>query len=133
MKIKEKTVAEVVSEASLKMSDPNYSAVMVGGFVQGQSSAAQYLSAHAEELGGPEAVVTAIFHASLIALCFQRTNNRSVREMSFDELNYVADGDRIEKLKKQQPAIIDYLEANVEDEHMRNVLMLLTLAMEWVS
>lgn len=133
MLIRETTVAEVVAEASTKMSDPNYSAVMVGGFVQGQSHAAQYISAHADELGGAENVVNAIFHASLIAECFKRANNRTVREMSFDELNHVADGDREANLREQQPAVLEYIVANVENEAMQRVLMLLALAMEWVS
>jgi len=33
MKLTKDQVAAVVTEASNKMSDPNYSAVMVGGFV----------------------------------------------------------------------------------------------------
>ncbi len=133
MKIPEKVMVEVVEEASVKMSDPNYSAVMVGGFVQTQRAAANYVSAHETELSGAEGVVNTIFHAALIALCFQRANNRSVREMAFDDLNYVADGDRVALLKEQQPAVLEYISQNVEDEAMRNVLMLLALAMEWVS
>ena len=78
MKIREETVVEVVQEASTKMADANYSAVMVGGFVQTQAAAAQYISAFATELGGPEGVVNTIFHASLIAVCFQRAYGRTV-------------------------------------------------------
>lgn len=133
MIIPEKTVAEVVAEASLKMKDPNYSAVMVGGFVQTQSIAAQYLSAHEQELGGADGVVTTIFHSALIALCFQRANNRTVRELSFDDLNHVADGDRTATLKKEQPAVLEYVAANIEDEVMKSLLIHMALAMEWVS
>lgn len=133
MRISAETVAEVVKEASEKMSDPNYSAVLVGGFVQTQGAAAQYISAHSEELGGTEAVVNAIFHAALIGTCFQRANNRSVREMKFEELDQVSEGDREEKLKEQQPAILEYIHANVENDAMKRVLMLIALAMEWVS
>jgi hypothetical protein len=115
------------------MSDPNYSAVMVGGFVQGQSPAVQYIAAFADELGGAEAVINTIFHASLLSLCFQRTNQRSIRRMTFDELNHVADGDRVLQLEEQQPALLEYINANVENETMKRVLMLLALAMEWVS
>lgn len=133
MKIPEKLMADVVSEASLKMADPNYSAVMVGGFVQTQRAAANYVSAHESELGGAEGVVNTIFHAALIGLCFQRANNRSVREMQFDDLNHVADGDREAQLKQLQPAVLEYIAQNVEEEGMRRVLMLLALAMDWVS
>lgn len=133
MIISEAIVAEVVREASAKMSDPNYSAVLVGGFVQAQPQVAQYIGAHADELGGPEGVVNAIFHAALIGICFQRANNRSVREMSFEELNHVADGDREATLAEQQPAVLEYLRANVDSEPMTRVLILVALAMEWVS
>ena len=133
MRIAAKTVAEVVKEASTKMSDANYSAVMVGGFVQTQPPAAQYISAHAKEMGGPEAVVNVIFHAALMALCFQKANNRTVRRISFDELDHVAGPDRETALRDQQPALLEYLEANVEQPEMKKVLVLLALAMEWVS
>ena len=133
MRIEEATVLEVVKEASSKMSDVNYSAVMVGGFVQTQGPAAQYISAHASELGGPEGVVNTIFHAALMGLCFQRANQRSVRRIRFDELDHVAAGDRAVNLRSQQPALLDYIEVNVEIPAMRQVLMLLALAMELVS
>ena len=133
MRITEATVVEVVKEASGKMADPNYSAVMVGGFVQTQGPAAQYISAHASDLGGPEGVVNTIFHAALIALCFQRANRRTVRAIRFDELDHVASGDREAVLREQQPAVLDYIEANVELAAMKQVLVLLALAMELVS
>ncbi len=126
-------MAEVVKEASEKMNDPNYSAVLVGSFVQDQAPTAQYLGAYADDLGGPEAVVNAIFHCALMGECFKRANNRTVRSMTFDQLNVVSDGDRNERLTKRQPAIVSYLEMNVEDEAMRNVLALIALAMDWVS
>jgi len=133
MRIDQATILEVVKEASGKMTDPNYSAVMVGGFVQAQGPAAQYISAHASELGGPEGVVNTIFHAALIAVCFQRTNRRSVRSIRFDELDHVAGGDREATLRSQQPAVLDYIEVNVEVPAMKQVLVLLALGMELVS
>jgi hypothetical protein len=133
MLISQAMVADVVKEASVKMQDANYSAVMVGGFVQTQGPAAQYISAHAAEVGGAEGVVNTIFHAALIALCFQRANRRSVRNIRFEELDHVASGDREATLRSQQPAVLDYIEVNVELPAMRQVLTLLALAMEYVS
>ena len=133
MRIREKTVADVVREASEKMSEANYSAVLVGGFVQTQPAAAHYISANAAELGGAEAVVGCIFHAALIAECFKRGNNRTVGAMGYAELDQVAGGDRDAALREQQPAILDYIEINVESPEMRRVLILLALAMEWVG
>jgi hypothetical protein len=133
VKISEKTVAEVVAEASAKMSDPNYSAVMVGGFVQTQDAAAKYVSAYEGELGGAEGVVNTIFHASLLALCFQRANNRTVRALTFEDLDHVSSGDRKKALSEQQPALLEYIEQNVEQDEMKSLLMLLALGFEWAS
>ncbi len=133
MRIKEEVVAEVVKEASEKMSDANYSAVMVGSFVQQQAPTAQYIGAYADELGGAEAVVNTIFHAALLAECFKRANNRTVPGISFDQLNIVSDGDRHERLGERQPAVVGYLEMNVEEKAMKDLLALICLAMDWVS
>lgn len=133
MKIPEQTLVDLVTEASRKMSDPNYSAVMVGGFVQSQKATAQFMSAHEDECGGPEAVVNAIFHAALLAEAFKRANNRTVPEMSYEDLDHAAEGERKEKLEKVQPAVLGYIEANVETDGMKRLLMLIALAMEWAS
>lgn len=133
MKIPEETLADLVKEASMKMADPNYSAVMVGGFVQTQKATAQFMSAHEDEVGGPENVVNAIFHAALLAEAFKRTHNRTVPALSYDDLNQVADGDRKVKLQAQQPAILGYIDANVETDGMKRLLMLIALAMDWAS
>jgi hypothetical protein len=133
LRIKAETVAEVVQEASKKMSEPNYSAVLVGGFVQTQSPVAQYVSSHERELGGAEAVVNAIFHAALMGICFQRGYKRTVRQITFEELDSVADGNPTEKLQKAQPAISEFLEANIESKAMKDVLIIIALAMEEVS
>jgi hypothetical protein len=133
MKVPEKTVAEVVAEASKKMSEPNYSAVMVSGFVQSQRATAHYLTAHAKELGGSEGVVHTVFHAALIALCYQRANNRSVRALSFEDLDRGATGDPEARLKQTQPFLLDYITTNVELPAMRTILVTLALAMDWAS
>jgi hypothetical protein len=133
VKIRKKTAEEVVKEASIKMSDPNYSAVMVGGFVQTQSAASQYISAHQEDVGGPDNVIHVVFHAAVIALMFQRANNRTVRELSFDDLNHVSSGDKRAALEEQQPAVLTYIDENIDMDAMKEILILLALAMEWAS
>jgi hypothetical protein len=130
VKIATEKVADVVAEASLKMKDPNYSAVMVGGFVQTQQPTAQYMSAYEEELGGTESVVNVIFLASLVALCFQRAHNRSIPCMSFRDLDEVAGEDTAERLLARQPAIRDYIDSNVDSPVARKVLYLVALAMD---
>lgn len=133
MRVSNKIVEEMVAEASVKMSDPNYSAVLVGGFVQTQGPAAQYISASASDLGGAEEVVNTIFHTALMAECFKRANNRSVPEMSFEILDRVADGDRKAALKRKQPGILEYIETNIEVESIANTVILFCLAMDLVS
>lgn len=133
MRIPNKIVEELVKEASVKMSDPNYSAVLVGGFVQSQGPAAQYISASAEEIGGAEEVVNTIFHTALMAECFKRANNRTIPEMSFEILDRVADGDRKETLRRKQPGVLEYIETNIENEQMASTVILFCLAMDLLS
>ena len=133
MRIPTKIVEDMVAEASAKMSDPNYSAVLVGGFVQSQGAAAQYISATADELGGAEEVVNTIFHTALMAECFKRANNQTVGEMTFAILDRVADGDREASLKRKQPAVLEYIQTNIEHEGMANTVMLFALAMDFLS
>jgi hypothetical protein len=133
MIVRKNTVAEIVAEASIKMSDPNYSAVMVGGFVQTQQPTAQYITAHELELGGTEAVVHTIFHAALLSLCYQRANNRSVPEMTFEDLDHVAGGETAEQLALLQPAVFEYINSNVDSPDIKKVLYLVALAMDWAS
>lgn len=132
MKIPTETVAEIVAEASIKMQDPNYSAVMVGGFVQENHPTAQYITAYEQELGTTEAVLNVIFLASLIGLCFQRANNRSVPRMSFRDLDEVSSGDPQQTLTIKQPAIREYIDTNVEQPTARKVLYVIALAMDSV-
>lgn len=130
MPIKKDHVAEVVAEASQKMSDPNYSAVLVGGFVQGQTPIVQFVSAHETELGGSDAIVNVIFHAALIAQCYARGNGRSVRVVSFDDLDRAAGGDTLAVLEKTQPYIHGFIEENVAHPEARKLLALIALAMD---
>jgi len=128
--IKKEHVATVVAEASQKMSDPNYSAVLVGGFVQGQPSIIQFVSAHDIELGGADAIVNVIFHAALIAQCYGRGNGRSVRVVSFDDLDRASGGDTMAVLEKAQPFLHGFIEENVEHPEARKILSLIALAMD---
>jgi hypothetical protein len=132
MSIPEKVVAAVVTEASVKMADPKYAQTLVGTWVQTQPDAAKYMSASARDLGGAEGVVNAVFHCALIAQCFLRHHGRSVRRMSFSELDAASQGDRDARLKKAQPAISDYISANVEEAEMKRAVTLMALAMDYV-
>jgi hypothetical protein len=133
VKIRQDVIAAVVAEASQRMSDANYSAVMVGGFVQGQTHIAQYISAHDKELGGAEAIVGVIFHAALLGVAFARAAGRSLRALSFDDLDAVADGDSLAMLAERQPSVADFIVSNVEKPEAQKVLALVALAMDRVA
>ncbi len=130
MPLKKEAVTEVVAEASKKMSDPNYSAVLVGGFVQSQSAITQFVSVHDQELGGADAIVNCIFHAALIAQFYQRGTGRSPRIASFEDLDRVSGGDTLELLAKVQPFIHGFIEENVEHPDARKLLALIALALD---
>lgn len=130
MPIKKDHVAEVVAEASQKMSDPNYSAVLVGGFAQSQTPITQFVSAHEPELGGADAIINVIFHAALIAQCYARGHGRSVRIVSFDDLDRASSGDALAVLEKTQPFLHGFIEENVQHAEAKRLLALIALAMD---
>jgi hypothetical protein len=132
-KLKKEMVAAVVTEASAKMSDPNYSAVMVGGFVQRQVPACQFISAHERELGGADAIVSVIFHCALVELCFTRGAGRQPRPMSYEDLDAVAGGDSLVKLTAVQPAVAEFIESNLEHPGARQLVALMGLAIDGIA
>lgn len=128
MKLKKEVVAEVVAEASRRMSDPNYSAILVGAFVESQTPATQFISAHEDELGGAEAIIGVIFHAALIAAAFERGAGRTARPLSYEDLDAVARGDSLAALSTAQPALHEFITSNVEAVASQRLLALLALA-----
>jgi hypothetical protein len=132
MKLTKDQVAAVVTEASQKMSDPNYSAVLVGGFVQGQSPVAQFISAHERELGGAEAIVNVIFHCALVAQCFQRNGGR-VRTLSYEDLDGAATGEPLARLAAAQPPLHEFIEANIESLDAQKLVAMIALAIDGMS
>lgn len=132
-KMKKETVAAVVAEASNKMSEPNYSAVMVGGFVQRQVPGCQFISAHEQELGGAEAIISVIFHCALVEQCFARAAGRQPRALSYEDLDGVAGGDSLKKLTALQPAVAEFIESNLEHPSARQLVALMALAMDQIA
>ena len=129
MKLSKEHVAAVVAEASQKMSDPNYSAVLVGGFVQSQTPMAQFISAHDRELGGAEPIVSVIFHCALVAQCFQR-NGAKIRELSYEDLDEAARGEPIKRLEESQLPLHEFIMANVETSEAQNLVAMVALAID---
>ncbi|HEY5934352.1 MAG TPA: hypothetical protein VIU61_06955 [Kofleriaceae bacterium] len=132
MKLTKEQVAAVVSEASQKMGDPNYSAVLVGGFVQSQTPVAQFISAHERELGGAESIVTVIFHCALVAQCFQRNGGR-VRSLTYEDLDAAARGEPLIRLEKSQLPLHEFIKANIENEEAQKLVAMIALAIDGMS
>jgi len=129
MKLTKEQVAAVVTEASQKMSDPNYSAVMVGEFVQRQTPVAQFISAHAQELGGAESIVSVIFHCALVAQCFQRNGGR-IRTLSYQDLDDAARGEPLVRLEQAQLPLHEFIKANIENEDAQKLVAMIALAID---
>ena len=130
MPLKKEAVTAVVADASKQMSDPNYAAVLVGGFVESQTAVTQYVSAHDVELGGADAIVNVIFHAALIAQFYQRGTGRSPKIASFDDLDRAAGGDSLALLAEVQPFIHGFIDENVTDHEAKRILALIALALD---
>lgn len=129
MKLTKDQVAAVVTEASQKMSDPNYSAVLVGGFVQSQTPVAQFLSAHERELGGAEAIVGVIFHCALVAQCFARNGGR-VRTLTYADLDAAAQGEPLVRLAAAQLPLHEFIVANLENVEAQKLVAMIALAID---
>jgi hypothetical protein len=129
MKLTKDQVAAVVAEASAKMSDPNYSAVMVGGFVQSQTPVSNFISAHERDLGGAEAVVNVIFHCALVAQCYQRAGGR-IRTLSYEDLDAAARGEPLVLLEKKQLPLHEFIKANVENVEAQKLIAMIALAID---
>ena len=129
MKLTKDQVAAVVTEASANMSDPNYSAMMVGGFVQAQTPISHFIQAHERELGGAEAIVSVIFHCALVARCYQRAGGK-IRALSYEDLDAAARGEPLPRLEKAQLPLHEFIKANVESEDAQKLIAMIALAID---
>lgn len=132
MKLTKDQVAQVVTEASQKMSDANYSAMLVGEFVQQQTPVAQFISAHERELGGAEAIVNVIFHCALVAQCFRRNGGRG-RTLSYEDLDAAARGEPMVRLAEAQPPLHEFIQANIENTDAQKLVAMIALAIDSTS
>jgi hypothetical protein len=129
MKLTKDQVAAVVSEASTKMGDPNYSAVVVGGFVESQRPVAQFISAHERELGGAEAIINVIFHCALVSQCYQRAGGK-IRTLTYEDLDSASRGDPLVLLEKKQLPLHEFIKANVENVEAQKLIAMIALAID---
>ncbi len=127
--IPEETVAKHVAEISEHMKNPHYAQLALGDFAGTHPDAGRYLSARSKELGGSEAVVHAVFHAHVIAGCFEKHLGTPVPPLTFAKLDFESGEDAMGRLAGLEPALRDYLVANVDTDVLRDVLAHLALAM----
>lgn len=129
MKLTKEQVLTVVTEAGQKMSDPNYSSAMVGGFFQSQQQVSSFISAHEQELGGTEGIISVIFHCALVAEAYRRAGSR-VRTLTYEDLDTAARGDSLPRLEEAQLPLHEFIEANVENQDAKKLVALIALAID---
>jgi hypothetical protein len=129
MKLTKEQVLTVVTEAGQKMSDPNYSSAMVGGFFQAQQQVSKFISAHEQELGGTEGIISVIFHCALVAESFRRAGSR-VRTLTYEDLDAAARGDSLPRLEEAQLPLHEFIQANVENPDAKKLIAMIALAID---
>lgn len=127
--IDEATVTQVVQAVSERMADPQYAQIAIGSFAQAHPDAGRFLTAHADELGGSEGVVHAVFHAEVLNECFRAHLGRSLPAVGFATLDQAAAGEPSARFADTQPALSSYVASNVDDPTMRRLLAIVGLAM----
>jgi hypothetical protein len=127
--IPEALVATVVREVSQKMKSPEYAQTAVGAFVQRHPDVGRWVAAQAADVGGAAGVATVIFHAELLNECYRRHAGKNPSTVRFTTLDVAAKGDPLKSLGTKQPALHDYLAANVEGAKPTKVLATIALAL----
>ncbi len=130
--VPEDVVARVVTRTSERMaSDPTFTQLAVGSFVQAHPDVSRYVTANTETLGG-EGVIHVVFHAEVMAECFRQHLGRDLPPVDFATLDAAAsaDGDAPVRLHDLQPALSGYLASNVDEEPVRMILALIGLAFD---
>ncbi len=127
--VPEAVVEKVVQSVSKRLSDPNYAQVAVGTFVQTFPDVSRFITAHADDLGGGEAVIHVVFHAQVLAEVFETHRKRAPNEIGFGELDQAARGDVEKSFAKAEPALSSYVASNVDDAAVRKLLAHIGLAL----
>lgn len=126
MVISEQQVAAVVARFSARLSEPAFAQERIGGLVETQPNAARFLTLAVGRKLGAEEAMQAVFHASLIEDCFVDAG-ASLAVVGFPALDAAGD-DACAALAIEQPAIADYLIANVEAPEQRAPICRVALA-----
>src|SRR5215475_13959207 len=116
MKISEEVLTQVVSEVSQSHSNPRFVEETVGAFMRRQPIIGNYIASHQRELG-VEGVVLVLLHAAIVARAAERAAGRKLPPLGPQQLDVIARRKpEAPDFKAEQPAIADYLGANVADD-----------------
>src|SRR5262245_35380362 len=116
MKIREETIAKVVAEVSKGGGNPRYVEQTVGSFMRQQHIVGNYISAHEGDLG-VEGVVLVLLHASVLLRAVEREAGAPLPVLNPSALDAAAQKPpSAETFAAEQPAIADYLGANVGED-----------------
>src|SRR5262249_13513771 len=116
MMVAEEVLAQVVTEVSQSHSNPRFVEETVGAFMRRQPIVGNYIVAHQPELG-VEGVVLVLLHSAILARAVERTAGRSLGALSSHHLDSVTKrAHDPAQFGGEQPAIRDYLGANVAED-----------------
>jgi hypothetical protein len=127
--VPESVVETVVKSVSARLADPNYAQIAVGTFVEAFPDVSRFVSAHADELGGGEAMIHVVFHAQVLAEAFETHRKRVAKEIGFVDLDRAAVADLEEGFAAAEPALASYVASNVETPVVRRLLAHIGLAL----
>ena len=116
MVVSEGVIAGVVKAVSEQPANPNFVQETVGAYMRRQPIVGNYVAAHQSELG-VEGVVLVLLHAAILARAVESELGRNLPQLTAQQLNEVSSraGDE-SGFGDEQPAIFDYLVANVADD-----------------
>src|SRR5947209_5029998 len=113
VRLREEKLTQVVQREGPKLGDASHIQALVGAFMRAQRAATQYIVAHDKELGAA-GIVTTLLHAEILSRAFALESGRRPPSLTMTDLDLGArrageDG----ALEFDQPAVVDYLRANV--------------------
>ncbi|HJZ85717.1 MAG TPA: hypothetical protein VKN99_11135 [Polyangia bacterium] len=116
MMVAEEVLAQVVTEVSQSHGNPRFVEETVGAFMRRQPIVGNYIASHQGELG-VEGVVLTLLHAAIVARAVERAAGRKLPALEARHLDAAAQrGPNVDGFRSAQPAIYDYLGANVADD-----------------
>jgi hypothetical protein len=114
MTVSETIIAQLVSDASSRMQDPQFISGKVNRLIQIQPIVMQYVVAHQKELT-TEGIVSVLFHAALIHECVAKALGRQPTLVNFPDLDHAAQSvPTVEALAEQEPHLASYIVSNVD-------------------